>query len=697
MKYSFIQKIFLVIIILFSSEVSAQVVPVQIARNAAYNFIRQLNSNLKSSDEMVLSHAFQTNEGEPALYVFSTGNEGFIILSAEESAYPVIAYSLTEPFDGNSTSFPPSFKFWMEQRTAEIEEIRNAQYPVDIKSSELWNQMNSGTVNAAELKSKSVTPLLKSVWNQDCYYNELCPVDLTGPCDRVYAGCVATAMGQIMYYWRFPMTGNGTTSYSAPPYGTQYVNFGSSTYNWDQMKGTIYSSHPELAKMLYHAGVSVKMDYSPSGSGASSSDVPSAMKNKFRYASATYRSKSNYTTTNWNNLLIGNLDNKYPIYYSGSGNSGGHAWNCDGYQGTDYFHFDWGWSGAYNGYYYLDNLNPGSNTFNSWQAAVVDIYPPAASYPYNCSGQKQLSAISGSFDDGSGPKALYQSNANCSWLIKPTLPVDWIRLNFVYFDTESSNDVVTIYDGETTSSPVLGTYSGSNLPSMIQCNGQSMLVTFSSNGNIQSNGFLAEYSANPSKFCSGTTNITELSGTIEDGSGPDFQYSNSSNCRWLFDFPESQKILINFLEFDTEPGMDKLRFLDVNNNSLIAEYSGSNLPSPLEINVPKLQIHFISSASVQMDGWKLNYSVITGFENIVDDEIRVFPNPASQVVTFEPVPQGQYTEICLYDLSGRLYLQKVADSPEKNFSVDISSLPRGLFLVQIKFTDKIFRTKLCIQ
>ncbi len=669
----------------------------QEAREAAFHFISQMNTSVKSSENLILSHTGMTSKQEPAWYAFTTGNNGYMIISAEKSAYPVIAYSVNEPFFDNNTAFPPAFQFWMEQRSAEIEEIRNENYLPDPKTTELWNQLCTGSANIAELKSKSITPLLKSSWNQDCYYNELCPVDASGPCNHVYAGCVATAMAQIMYYWRFPQTGNGTTSYNASPYGNQYVNFGTTTYKWDQMKGSVYSSHPELAKLLYHAGVSVWMNYSPSGSGANSDDVPSALKNKFRYASATYRSKSNYSPTNWNALLAGNLDNKYPIYYSGSGSSGGHAWNCDGYQGTDYFHFDWGWSGAYNGYYYLDNLNPGSYTFNSWQAAVLDIYPPATSYPYFCTGQKELTAISGSFDDGSGPKAEYQGNVNCSWLIKPTLPVDWIRLNFVNFDTESANDVVTIYCGETASSPVLGTYSGNSLPPIIQCNGQAMLVTFTSNSNIQLNGFLAEYSANPSKFCSGTTTITELSGTIEDGSGLDFQYSNSSNCRWQLDFPQAQKIQFNFLEFETEAGMDKLRFLDVNNNTLIAEYSGTLIPPPLEITVPKLQIHFITNASVQMNGWKLMYSVVTGTENGIENELMAFPNPAEETVTFSLKSGMSDAFIRIYDLSGRLHIQKSQENTGHNFSLDISELPSGMYIVLLETGGNKLRTKLCVR
>ena len=63
------------------------------------------------------------------------------------------------------------------------------------------------------------------------------------------------------------------------------------------------------------------------------------------------------------------------MYYSGMDTDAGHAWNLDGYQGSNYFHFNFGWGGAYNGYYYLTSITPGSNNFNASQAAITDAIP----------------------------------------------------------------------------------------------------------------------------------------------------------------------------------------------------------------------------------------------------------------------------------------------------------------------------------
>jgi len=686
----------LIILLLFSGTIYSQIVSPEDAQTAAFHFIKEMNSEVKSQNNIQLSYTSKTQSGEPAWYVFTTGAHGYVILSADELAYPVMAYSYDSQFLNDMGNFPPAFTFWMEQRTLEIEEIRQINHPADMETVQLWSELKDGSFQSSHEKTKSIEPLLKSAWNQDCRYNEMCPADVAGPCGRVYAGCVATAMGQIMYYWRFPQTGNGTNSYNAPPYGTQYVNFGATTYKWDEMKGSINISHPELARLLYHAGVSVNMGYSPTGSGANSESVPSAMKNKFRYQSANYRNKSTYTTTNWNNLLKGNLDNKYPIYYSGSGSQGGHAFNIDGYQGTDHFHFDWGWSGYYNGYYYLNNLNPGSNTFNNWQAAVVDIYPPSATYPQYCSGQKTLTATSGSFDDGSGPVSDYQANTTCSWLINPSVPVDWIKLTFVYFDTESTNDIVTVYDGETTSAPVLGTYSGSTLPAMLQSTGQHMLVTFTSNSSVQNNGFLAEYSTSPSKFCSGTVSLTDPSGTIEDGSG-DYQYANSSNCRWFIEPANAVKIHITFYEFNTEPTNDRVRVTNLDNSTLVAEFSGNQIPAPFEVNASRVQIQFLTNTTIQGDGWALTYSITTDIEEHESNSISVYPNPATDIINFEISGLEDGSTVSIFDMSGRKILHQMLESGIKTHTINTSFLTSGMYIIEVRSTTVSKRTKLSIQ
>ncbi|MDD3687401.1 MAG: C10 family peptidase, partial [Bacteroidales bacterium] len=203
-------------------------------------------------------------------------------------------------------------------------------------------------------------------------YNAQCPVDVAGPCGRVYTGCVATAMAQVIRYLEWPVNGVGSRCYTHYNYGELCADYSAATYDYSIMPNG--SGNAEVAELMYHCGVSVSMGYSPTGSGAYSSSVPTALRNYFDYKNVVILSKSSYTDDAWHNILRNEIDNSRPIYYSGHG-SGGHAFVFDGYQGTDYFHVNWGWGGSYNGYFYTNDLTPGSSNFTNSQNAVIGAIP----------------------------------------------------------------------------------------------------------------------------------------------------------------------------------------------------------------------------------------------------------------------------------------------------------------------------------
>lgn len=95
------------------------------------------------------------------------------------------------------------------------------------------------------------------------------------------------------------------------------------------------------------------------------------------------------------------------------------------------------------------------------------------------------------FDDGSGYDN-YANSLDISWLIKPKNSKQ-INLSFLSFNTESYYDFVTVYDGSTTSSPVLGKFSGTSLPTSIKSSQGTMLVRFTSDGYSSKAGWSAKY------------------------------------------------------------------------------------------------------------------------------------------------------------------------------------------------------------
>ena len=118
------------------------------------------------------------------------------------------------------------------------------------------------------------------------------------------------------------------------------------------------------------------MSYSPNGSGAYTTDAVASLNEYFKYSSSYYFDyRDNYSDAVWIEMLKNNLDYGMPFIYSGYGNVGGHAFCCDGYDDSDMFHFNWGWSGAYNAYFEVSNLNPGTYTFSDGCGAGFGVMP----------------------------------------------------------------------------------------------------------------------------------------------------------------------------------------------------------------------------------------------------------------------------------------------------------------------------------
>lgn len=301
-------------------------------------------------------------------YIYNIDRQGFVIISGCKSMRPILAYSTKNVF-GTYEDAPENLKWWLEQYDRQAAYAMSHPEIEDKSTSALWRQLEKKGLHLGN--SRGVSELCKTVWNQDCYYNEYCPYDYSGPCDHVYAGCVACAMAQIMKYHNHPAHGYGSHTYSAGNYGNLTADFGNTTYKWDEMPDFVYGANDAVATLMYHCGISVNMNYSPSGSGAYSHDVETALRSYFGYCGAIFRERRNMTDDAWKDMLKNELSASRPLYYSGNGDSGGHAFVCDGFDDNDYFHFNFGWSGAGNGYYTLDDING----FSGSQTAVINIEP----------------------------------------------------------------------------------------------------------------------------------------------------------------------------------------------------------------------------------------------------------------------------------------------------------------------------------
>ncbi len=229
--------------------------------------------------------------------------------------------------------------------------------------------------------------------------------------------------------------------------------------------------------------------------------------------------------------------------------------------------------------------------------------------PILCAGNTTLNSCSGTISDGSGTSS-YANNMNCSWLISPLdgLPVS---LSFIEFNTQSGNDVVSVYNGTTALAPLLGTFSGSSLPSSVVALSGTMFVVFTSDASGTAAGWKANYACIP-QACSSITTLSTCSGVFSDGSGSS-NYSNNMNCTWLIAPSGATSINLTFTSFNTEAGYD---FVQVYNGSnalapLLGNFSGTTIPSPLSSTGGTMFIAFNSDQNLVGAGWSVSYTCTT--------------------------------------------------------------------------------------
>ena len=334
------------------------------------------NHASRQVSELSLAYTEMTESGTNALYVFNFDG-GYIIVAADDVALPILAYGEEGNFDATQISEGLAYYLRHYARQIGYAVENNLQPEAEVMAQ--WESIaRTGSEGSNTRGTRDVSPLISTNWNQDNPYNLYCPTGHGGPGGHAYAGCVATAMSMVMKRWNWPDHGESSYSYTPDGYPTQTVNFENTYYEWNNMPNSCNTSNYQaVATLMYHCGVAVDMQYGSQGSGAYSQDVPEAIAKYFRYTNhATRLERDLYTKYDWEEMLIANLEEGFPLYYSGSDTDGGHAFVCCGYRESDRkFYFNWGWSGFNNNYFAIDALNTYSGYFNSNQAAIFDFIP----------------------------------------------------------------------------------------------------------------------------------------------------------------------------------------------------------------------------------------------------------------------------------------------------------------------------------
>ncbi len=373
------RNIFLLISLLaISISAMADKVSVRTAQIAAQTFMSQ---RMGTPQQLSLVD-FADRDEFPNFYVF--GNEHcFVIIAGDDCVQPVLGYS-TE-FGINAEPMPEAVYDWLRVYDKGIAFAKERHIETKYEIQTEWESLLNGMGLEPKMRSR-VEPLIKSRWQYGTPFNNLCPADTAGPGGHAKTGCGAVAMAQLMNYWEHPVRGTGSFSYtpsSHPEYGTQTVNFGNTVYDWDHMRNVYQKSYSDIeaeavATLMYHCGVSVRMDYGPDASGTSTSRIDDALIEYFNYNnSMSYKEKDgHYSDAQWIAMLKNDLNVERPVIYRGQSqnNSVGHIFVCDGYDENDYFHFNWGYAGRWDGYYAIGSLYGGAN-YSYVNRAIFGIFP----------------------------------------------------------------------------------------------------------------------------------------------------------------------------------------------------------------------------------------------------------------------------------------------------------------------------------
>ena len=303
-------------------------------------------------------------------YIFNAVDGGFVIVSGDDRATDILGYSYQGHLD--TAAMPANLRWWLQGYAREIEELE---------------AMSLAAEQAEDKPAVTpIAPMIMTQWNQNEPYNSWCPdgsyvdyyEDGYNAANRCFAGCVATTMAQLMYYWQWPATCGALDSYEVDEHTIKGLP--ATTFKWDLMQNT-YSRTASgdavdaVAELMRYCGQAIQMGYGvDSSSGYVSAEL---LASTFQYSPNCCRLyRDNYTAIRWASIIYRELAAHRPVVYHGDSDTSAHLFLIDGCDASGLVHINWGWSGRYDGYFSLSAANPDANrSYKYNQTAFINLQP----------------------------------------------------------------------------------------------------------------------------------------------------------------------------------------------------------------------------------------------------------------------------------------------------------------------------------
>lgn len=572
---------------LFSLGFAGNVVPVNDARTASVNFIKAVYPDMNvSASDFVLKHTELDENGDAVYYQFAIREQGFILVSANDAVDPILAYSVTSTFDKNIPVYAVSVY------REEIIAAKEAVNPAAIKA---WNKLLNYEPTReviGQFISDEVKPFVTSNWNQGEYFNYLCPAQENASqyqhninCDNhVPAGCVATAMSQVMFYYRYPEYGTGGVGYRpihyvyddeqnpidtfVYPWQIQSFN---TLHEFDVMPSNVDFYTGEVSKLMWHTGMSVRMDYGPTGSGAQSADALTALKDNWGYnRTAQFYSRTDFSNARWADTLTKELRALRPIYYSGTDADGGHAFVLDGYQ-------------------IVNDIN--STPHYGDTIVNIDHVDTVTTYEYDIDTIAHIVEIDTTIMEDLSE--VYDTTF--SYTYDTTNTYTFVHYDTAYYYTHT--DSLTTYTMDTiynnTMMHINWGWGGSN-NGYFKVNGSGHIGGYTQ----YESAMIGVYPANQApKQTSGHKRVLGSRGSISDGAG-NINYEPNTDRTWTIYANSATRYTITFSRLATEADNDVIIFYkngDMNTEE--RRVSGTDIPNTFSINADSITVRFLTNGN----------------------------------------------------------------------------------------------------
>lgn len=346
-KIRFSVTIFVCVLVALSIDVHAQQVSMSRAQSIAAKFMQEKNMGEVDESKTLQAprSANDASQDAAAYYVFNAKNDkGFVIVSGDDRTEQILGYCDHGSFDYENV--PENLKGLLDQYAAQI------------------NQSDHGAAPSTRGDGNIIHPLIKTRWGQDLPFNMKCPKLNDEYC---LSGSTATAMAQLMYYYRWPSSLASVPGYTTATNRISCPYFRCGEIDWDSM--LLFYQYPfgnendpadvAVANLIRACAQAARADFDTIFTPAS--DHLETLIYWLHFSKKARKVwRCDYTPSQWENFILTELQAGRPVLYTAEAHDGNwsQTFICDGYDGKGYYHFNWGNRGMFDGYYKLSALDP---------------------------------------------------------------------------------------------------------------------------------------------------------------------------------------------------------------------------------------------------------------------------------------------------------------------------------------------------